>query len=481
MTLAIAIDNSKTRSDFFANDVWLFSELGVKTPLTKSDYQLNFSGIKQLWLKEAAKKFIHLTSLTRSHGAIANYVTTLSDLSESIIKYGQEHNENAINRELIMRHITDLKVKGLAPATRKKKILNIKLFLELCSREGWLDVANPSIIYSEDIPRVPKAAPRFIPESVMTQLNSNIEMLDSSVMRLIIVLQECGMRITEIATLTRDCIITDNDGDKFLCTHQEKMNKDHTIPIASETYNVIKVQVSYVDDAFGTDCKWLFPVEHKNRLGKRNRNAGEPYKTKTIIAQLNSVAQRAEIRGEDGQIYHFTTHKFRHTVGTRMINNGVPQHIVQRYLGHETPNMTSTYAHVMDSTMKREFAKFKGSMVDVAGNVVDEESVARDISQGADNVDAQWLKRHISAQALPNGLCAMPVVQSCDKANACLTCGNFRTDARYLDQHKEQLERTCSILDTAKQNGWTRQIEMNEKLKQNLLNIIKPLESQNDA
>lgn len=131
--------------------------------------------------------------------------------------------------------------------------------------------------------------------------------------------------------------------------------------------------------------------------------------------------------------------------------------------------------------MKREFAKFKGSMVDVTGNVVDEESIARDISQGANNVDAQWLKRHISAQALPNGLCAMPVVQSCDKANACLICGNFRTDARYLDQHKEQLERTCSILDAAKQNGWTRQIEMNEKLKQNLLNIIEPLEAQNDA
>ena len=131
--------------------------------------------------------------------------------------------------------------------------------------------------------------------------------------------------------------------------------------------------------------------------------------------------------------------------------------------------------------MKREFAKFKGSMVDVTGNVVDEESIARDISQCANNVDAQWLKRHISAQALPNGLCAMPVVQSCDKANACLTCGNFRTDVRYLDQHKEQLERTCSILDAAKQNGWTRQIEMNEKLKQNLLNIIEPLEAQNDT
>jgi integrase len=33
-----------------------------------------------------------------------------------------------------------------------------------------------------------------------------------------------------------------------------------------------------------------------------------------------------------------------------MINNGVPQHIVQRYLGHESPQMTAVYAHIHDST-----------------------------------------------------------------------------------------------------------------------------------
>ncbi|WP_240047037.1 tyrosine-type recombinase/integrase, partial [Staphylococcus aureus] len=39
-------------------------------------------------------------------------------------------------------------------------------------------------------------------------------------------------------------------------------------------------------------------------------------------------------------------HAFRHTVGTRMINNGVPQHIVQKFLGHESPEMTARYAHI---------------------------------------------------------------------------------------------------------------------------------------
>lgn len=481
MALAIVVDNTKKKSDLFKKDVWKFEELGVKTSITKSEYQINFSLISQYWLKNATKKFINLMALTRSHGTLIEYVASLKYLSKTLKNHSHSNSEKDISRELILCYMTDLKKAGLSNATRKKRILNIKLFIELATRESWLNIENSNIIYSEDMPRVPKPLPRFIPESVMTQLNQHINLFEPSVMRLLLVLQECGMRISELLTLKWNCLIADNDGDYFLYTNQAKMNKEHTIPITVETYNVFKEQMEYVISIYGNSCEWLFPMELKSSSNKKNLRAGMPYKTRTIIEQINRVADKAKIIGDNGKIFHFTTHMFRHTVGTRMINNGVPQHIIQRYLGHETPTMTSTYAHIMDSTMKREFIKFKGVMVDVAGNIVDSESIARDISLGADNVDAQWLKRHISAQALPNGLCAMPVVQTCDKANACLTCGNFRTDSRYLDQHKEQLERTCSILDTAKQKGWTRQIEMTEKLKQNLIKIIEPLEAHNDA
>lgn len=481
MALAIVVDNTKTKIDLFEKDVWKFEELGVETPITKSDYQLNFSRIEQHWLKITAKKFINLMALTRGHSALAYYVSSINYFSKTLKNHSRYNSVKDVSRELVLCYMTDLKKAGLSNATIKKHVLNIKLFIELATRESWINIENSNIIYSEDIPRVPKSLPRFIPESVMTQLNQHINLFEPSVMRLLLVLQECGMRISELLTLKWNCLIADNDGDYFLYTNQEKMNKEHTIPITVETYNVFKEQMEYVISIYGNSCEWLFPMELKSSSNKKNLRAGMPYKTRTIIEQINRVADKAKIIGDNGKIFHFTTHMFRHTVGTRMINNGVPQHIIQRYLGHETPTMTSTYAHIMDSTMKREFAKFKGVMVDVAGNIVDSESIARDISLGADNVDAQWLKRHISAQALPNGLCAMPVVQTCDKANACLTCGNFRTDSRYLDQHKEQLERTCSILDTAKQKGWTRQIEMNEKLKQNLIKIIEPLEAHNDA
>ncbi|MGP8207417.1 MAG: tyrosine-type recombinase/integrase [Acidimicrobiales bacterium] len=33
------------------------------------------------------------------------------------------------------------------------------------------------------------------------------------------------------------------------------------------------------------------------------------------------------------------------TYGTRLINSGVPQHVVQKLLGHASPNMTGHYAN----------------------------------------------------------------------------------------------------------------------------------------
>jgi len=58
--------------------------------------------------------------------------------------------------------------------------------------------------------------------------------------------------------------------------------------------------------------------------------------------------------------------------------------------------------------------------------------------------------------------------KECPHANACLTCGFFRTNASFLSEHKQQLIRTEEILVTAREKGWPRQVEMNEKVKANL-------------
>lgn len=158
-----------------------------------------------------------------------------------------------------------------------------------------------------------------------------------------------------------------------------------------------------------------------------------------------------------------------------MINRGVPIHIVQRYLGHESPEMTLRYARIYDKTLKEEVAKFQGKVVNISGQVIESENPE------LEPTDLQWVKRNIQAQALPNGSCALPApMKECPHANACLTCTHFRTTPEFLNQHKEQLEQTKKIIDKAKANNWQRQMEMNERVANNLQNIINSLEAGNE-
>src|SRR5260370_12480137 len=158
-----------------------------------------------------------------------------------------------------------------------------------------------------------------------------------------------------------------------------------------------------------------------------------------------------------------------------MINSDVPQRIVQECVGHETAGMTARYAHIHDSTMKRKLAEYRGKVVDITGKVV--EGDGPPISS-----DALWLKRNILAQALTNGVCRLPIqLGECPHANACLTCVHFGTSSKYLAALKEQLVQTDGILETARAHEWTRQVEMNERVRHNLLTVIASLESDDHA
>ena len=112
----------------------------------------------------------------------------------------------------------------------------------------------------------------------------------------------------------------------------------------------------------------------------------------------------------------------------------------------------------------------QGTLVDVTGTVVPEEG-------SLDTGDLRWVTRNVLAQALPSGYCAIPVVAGlCPHPNGCLNCAHFRTDVSFLDVHKAELRDTERVITKASANGWTRQIEMSDRKRNNLVNIVTSLE-----
>lgn len=50
-------------------------------------------------------------------------------------------------------------------------------------------------------------------------------------------------------------------------------------------------------------------------------------------------------------------------------------------------------------------------------------------------------------RVLPNGVCLLPPLKTCDKGNACLSCGHFATDATHLDELLDQRAKTLTLIE----------------------------------
>ena len=439
-------------------DVWDLRRMSIPVSPSLSDTTLNFSSIQQLWLRKAAKTYLQYCLAIYADGTCRTRLQSITCFSEFLSQEQPKATAKAITRKLLLKYLSYLPQR-LSIATRKGNVINVRTFLEMAAREQWLPIGSEQMIYDEEVPQPPKPQPRYIPSAVLDQLNRHLGNLKAPWMQMVLILQECGMRLSELLGLPLDCLTQDARGTFYLRFMQGKMKREHTIPVSQEIARIIREQQETVRDG-QPPSTILFPNPR-----------GQVYKQSTFTQRINRLAYNHEIRDGSGKLFRFQSHQFRHTVGTRMINLGVPHHIIQRYLGHLGPEMTSRYAHIHDATMKEKLSEYlQGTLVDVTGITVPENGPL-------DTGDLQWFTRNVLAQALTNGYCAIPVVAGpCPHPNACLNCAHFRTDISFLEIHKTELRETERVIAKANANGWMRQIEMNEQKRNNLFNIITSLE-----
>lgn len=445
-------------------DVWDRRKLSIpedKINPTQYEYLITFNKFKNSYFKKLTKRYCRLKLNTTSYSFVADIARILRVFFNFLDEHYKQINriEN-ITRNEIEHYLSKLNESKLSPSTIVGRISILEVFFTSIQRYEWSDAPSKILIYPEDYPKVKKSNPRFIDEHILSKLNKQLDKLPPYIATMVMVIQECGMRISELCTLKRGCLLEDKDNDYFLKYYQWKMKKEHVIPISKEVAQLIHNQEQIVKDLHGINCEYLFP-----------RKDGSPLKQSTFRDELNKLAYTEEIKDRNGNIFRFHAHAFRHTVGTRMINNGVPQHIVQKFLGHESPEMTSRYAHIFDETMKVEFTKFNEKLIANNGDVIETKG-----SDEVDNTDLQWLKKNINAQALPNGYCRLPIISGpCPHANACLDCTHFCTSKKFINEHKNHLEKTKELLQIAKKNQWQRQIETNERVKNRLVQIINAI------
>ena len=211
-----------------------------------------------------------------------------------------------------------------------------------------------------------------------------------------------------------------------------------TILVGADVVQIVREQQEWVRQRWnlGPDgtARYLFP-----RL-TGNRKATRAWETGHYDLVLRQFSDAVGLRDGNGlELSYSRSHRLRHTKATTLLNAGAPIHVVQRYLGHRSPEMTMRYAATLATTAEREFL----AMVKIGR---DGRQVGMD---RRDMLDILQLDRRTD-RILPNGYCLLPPVRSCDKGNACHGCDHFATDRSHLPEIRRQLAATEQLIEHRK-------------------------------
>lgn len=158
------------------------------------------------------------------------------------------------------------------------------------------------------------------------------------------VMKTTGARNSSVRLLRLD----DIDYDRSVITFKRgKGNKTFELALQPETKAALLRYVNrarkrlmtrypvrgFESVAVGPDSDWLF-LASDSGYGK-----GEPLKVSGLSSMLN---RRYHAGG--GTLATFGSHRIRHAVGTRLVNNGMGVDEVSRYLAHSSTEVTKRYA-----------------------------------------------------------------------------------------------------------------------------------------
>jgi len=231
------------------------------------------------------------------------------------------------------------------------------------------------------------------------------------------------------------------DENAFVARFRYRQSKIHgapdTILVEQDVVNIVKEQQAWLLDHLAAvnpgspaTPRYLFVAWQANRLGAK------PYSASTLRNLLAVLVDALQVRDTEGRLVDFQrTHRMRHTKATELLNSGAPLHVVQRYMGHLSPEMTMRYAATLTKTHETEFLRFKKLGRDGRDVGLDPTDVYELVQLGAH-----------TDRILPNGVCLLPPLKHCDRGNACLTCDFWATDARHLVELETQLEQTEALI-----------------------------------
>ncbi|MBP7241408.1 tyrosine recombinase [Amaricoccus sp.] len=276
-----------------------------------------------------------------AQNTLAAYARDLTDFADFLRPRGRDFASAA--RADVEAYLVALEDRGMAQATRARRLSAIRQFYRFAFLEGWR-TDDPGALLKG--PRKARALPGTLSEAEVDRLLDAAErhgrtpaerLRTTCLMQL---LYATGLRVSELVALPAAAV----RGDPRMILIRGKGGRERMAPLSDPARRALAAWLAARDateDAAAREGKarspFLFPARGRK---------GHPGRERFFVL-IKTLAAEAGVSPAA-----VSPHALRHAFATHLLANGADLRVIQTLLGHASIATTEIYTHVLDARLK---------------------------------------------------------------------------------------------------------------------------------